>query len=176
VRAQPGRSCARATLLRLPAAWANLTASPFPFLSNEPLLARSSRIPNQNSWKDRSISPFLDASLRVLRTFRNKMKPCRVLAALIRPASHKIFHTLNVVILRRRCGSFNPELHCCYEVGIDQTSRHHNTGDRDGSFDHSDDTCLPSYLRPLTRFHDATKRDVKARLWITKLTHYTHTG
>lgn len=58
-----------------------------------------------------------------------------------------------------RCGSFNPELHCCYEVGIHKTPRHHNTGDRDGGFDPSDDTCLPSYLRPLTRLYDATKRD-----------------
>ena len=53
--------------------------------------------------------------------------------------------------LSSRCGSFNPELHCCYELGIHKTPRHHNTGDRDGSFDPSDDTCLPSYLRPLTR-------------------------
>jgi hypothetical protein len=63
--------------------------------------------------------------------------------------------------LSSRCGSFNPELHCCYEVGIHKTPRHHNTGDRDGGFDPSDDTCLPGYLRPLTRLYDATKRDAQ---------------
>jgi len=65
--------------------------------------------------------------------------------------------------LSSRCGSFNPELHCCcYEVGIHQSSRHHNTGDRDGGFDRSDVTCLPGYFRPLTRLYDATQRDAKA--------------
>jgi hypothetical protein len=38
-----------------------------------------------------------------------------------------------------------------YEVGIHQTPRHHNTGGRDSGFDRFDNTCLPDYLRPLTR-------------------------
>ena len=64
------------------------------------------------------------------------------------------------------------ELHCCYEVGIHKTPRHHNTGDRDGGFDRSHDSCLSGYLSPLTRLYDATNRDAKARVWKSKLRHY----
>src|SRR5690348_16099954 len=75
--------------------------------------------------------------------------------------------------LSSRCGPFNPELHCCcYELGIHQTPRHHNTGDCDSGFDRSDHTCCRGYLGPLTRLYDATKRYAKAKLCKSKLTHY----